>query len=129
MDSPNFDAMTDAEINRWAAERDGFRVFKSRKGDGWICEAKHFGRAIGFVTKEDASKHSWWGNPYTRFADNALALCERWGLKLNLLKQHPTDHWLARMDGQPYNSLGPTASRSITNAACAARHAKEMADG
>lgn len=104
MDSRNFEALTDAEINRWAVLHDE--------------------KLFGDWRFDERCVHN-----YAKSADATLALCERWGLKLNLLKQHPTDHWLARMDGQPYNSLGPTASRSITNAACAARHAKEMADG
>lgn len=124
MDSRNFEAMTDAEINRWAVLRDE--------------------KLFGDWRFDERCVHN-----YAESADAALALCERWGLEWQRQWR-----WGLRKDGKRvrysyhtvhfdaespsldiWRSFGTADTeackfpRALLNAACAAMHAKEMADG
>lgn len=52
--TPDFSALTDAELDRWIAERDGWSDMECVSAEMWC--------------------------PYTRSADAAIALAGRWGI-------------------------------------------------
>lgn len=105
--SIDFEAMTDAEINRWATERDPMELACGPLPPNCVVD------------------------DYATSADAALALCERWGVRIVGLYQWADGTWYATasIGYMVREGKSGTTSRTITNAACAARHAKEMADG
>lgn len=113
----DFESMTDAEINRWVATQ----FVTPEMAQTWGS----FDRAIDAMIDHEGD--------WATSADAALELCERWGIewKRNVLKTNgrmiaawglnvPT-HYCAENSRCKF-------PRALLNAACAARHAKEMAD-
>lgn len=132
--SIDFESLTDAEINRWAAERDNI------DDPHWWCERCQSPKSAVQVTYQECCTTCghivvWKDSPaYAQSADAALALCERWGLKWT---RHLDDEMWTEVfypESHPLFIRGCAESdtckfpRALTNAACAARHAKEMAD-
>jgi len=134
MDKPNFEVMTDTEMNRWIAERDGWTVIAIGEaetlgnGDRYgLFEVRHNGEFFGSYEYES---DAWLAMPqYTESADAALALAERWGITIMKLAPNPVGRgWIAQVlaGNQVFLSIAaPTLSRALCNALCAAKWEKE----
>ena len=113
----DFSTLTDAEINRWAAAQ---------------CVTPEMVKVWGGINKAIDAFLDHEGEP-AKSADATLALCERWGVEIREATNETYDkQWIVGVasddvgDGLVYTA--PTFARALLNAACAARHAKEMAD-
>lgn len=82
---PNFSALTDAELDRWIAERDGWSVGRDEDDKFYCVYAPHFEKSTGPYCDNEAE--CWasivYRNAYTRSADSAIALAGRWGYEWN----------------------------------------------
>jgi hypothetical protein len=123
----DFPALTDEQINRWAAERDGFFDF-------WTTSDSTGTYLYGHVKSN--KPHPWpqvlrTGIPdYATSADSALALLGRWGMEIADCLQ-TGDSFKVRLfinpiGNPPQNAHnGATFPRALLNAACAAKEAME----
>ena len=105
--SMNFEALTDAEINRWAVLHDE--------------------KLFGDWRFDERCVHN-----YAASADAALALCERWGYRVYEAGELLLDNreWEVNLFhpssvGQHLRGKGATLARALLNAACAAKHTQE----
>ena len=123
----NFEQMPDAEITRWAAERDGWMV-ECLKGDRtpyrWLVrQPERMGVALykcGHFTEEDAWKTIAGLSKYATSADATLALAERWFCRLESL--------LLIERAVRKISIPTELPREFLNILCAAKEAEERQD-
>ena len=117
----NFEAMTDTEINRWAAERDGFRRGGPNETD-WVCEETGTGLPDNMLLD--------FAPDYATSADAALGLAERWGFTIHSMHEYKNIGWEAyvcKLDVHRNHKGGDaTFPRALLNALCAAKEAEEQ---
>lgn len=133
--STNFEAMTDAEINKWAAERDGWRVFEY-KADKYYPWRSVDARTDG-ITCHKSQKHALaYLNSKTAFATSAdacLALAERWGMTWTRKRKKCWPGPLVTVNlkfvvwRSFYEIEGRSFARTLLNALCLAKEAQEAA--
>ena len=117
----DFQAMSDSEINRWAAERDGWHF--------------HYRGRIEQFTKNEFTRYQ--PLAYAQSADAALALLERWGFEWTKEQAWDEANDSVRMDvcvwkhgvngSERVCPITDTCKfpRGALNAACAAKEAQD----
>jgi hypothetical protein len=120
-----FEALTDAEITRWAAERDGWTPTTFCRTCGKTSEGHIRLDCDGLKVCNELYEQP---PAYATSADAAIALAERWGYKIVLVGQ-TLDRWMAGVSNpataESSYEFADTPARALLNCICAAKAMQE----